>query len=229
MSGLKRATIYVCDDEPLALLILRRIFLRAGYDVRTFSDGSELVSAITEEGSPDLIVSDVMMPILDGFGLCSLLKSRPETAWIPIVLATSLSDVNTSIRAARAGADGYFVKPIDPAAICECVEDLLEKRAGAQVVSGPLHHTTPVSSPRDRADSLSAQLHADGNGDVVIIILPPGGKVEDVEAGPGVDVIIIVVEDLYSSLSGSLCSGSASVAAIGPCASPSLRLGAIRS
>ena len=79
--------ILVVDDEPDERFLLRRMFEREGYEVLDASDGAAAL-AIVRESRPDLIVTDMMMPVMDGAELIRRLRSDPATAGIPILAST---------------------------------------------------------------------------------------------------------------------------------------------
>ena len=97
-------------EDDLSLRNMYAIRLVAdSYDIITASDGEEgLAKAITE--SPDLILSDVMMPHVSGFEMVKLLKETPATATIPVIFLTALSDPEGRKKSIELGADRYFIK-----------------------------------------------------------------------------------------------------------------------
>ena len=79
--------ILVVDDEPDQRFLLRRIFQRAGHEVSEANDGAAALQAV-QEAAPDLVVTDVMMPVMDGAELIRRLRGDPATAHIPILAAS---------------------------------------------------------------------------------------------------------------------------------------------
>lgn len=106
----KPATILIVDDEPMTRDILAHHAGQFGYCVRTATDGQEGLDAVLLE-PPDLILCDVKMPRIDGMELVRRLKSHPDTRLIPIVMLTSLTDVETRVKALECGADDLLTKP----------------------------------------------------------------------------------------------------------------------
>src|SRR6266705_684210 len=82
--------ILVVDDEPDQRFMLRRIFERAGHDVTEVGDGAAAL-AVVRESPPDLVVTDMMMPVMDGPELIRCLRGEPATAGIPILAASRIS------------------------------------------------------------------------------------------------------------------------------------------
>jgi CheY-like chemotaxis protein len=81
------STILVVDDEPDQRFLLRRIFERAGHEVSDAGDGAAALRAV-RESAPDLVVTDVMMPVMDGVELIRCLRGDPATAHIPVLAAS---------------------------------------------------------------------------------------------------------------------------------------------
>ena len=104
-----RARILVADDNTDMRGYLKRI-LSEHYDVQTASHGEEAL-ALTRDSPPDLILSDVMMPRLDGFGLLRQIRAHPETKTIPVILLSARAGDESRAGGLEAGADDYLIKP----------------------------------------------------------------------------------------------------------------------
>ena len=82
-----------------------------GYDTISATNGQEALEKVAAE-APDLILPDVMMPVLDGFTVCRILKEHEETRLIPIIIMTALDAVADRIQGIKAGADDFLTKPV---------------------------------------------------------------------------------------------------------------------
>jgi CheY-like chemotaxis protein/class 3 adenylate cyclase len=116
--------VLLADDSPLIHRHTVPILEDDGYDVRSAHDGAEAV-ALARVLAPDLVITDIEMPQLDGYGVCKALKSDPATAHVPVLICSSLGEAADLERGFDAGADDYLVKPVIP-------EELLT-RVGALV------------------------------------------------------------------------------------------------
>jgi putative two-component system response regulator len=104
--------ILVVDDLETNRRLLERLLRAQGYRVILAEDGQGGLDAVHQE-SPDLVLSDIRMPRLDGFGLCRAIKTSPATRLIPVVLMTGATEVDDRMSAILAGADDFLTKPID--------------------------------------------------------------------------------------------------------------------
>lgn len=104
--------VLVVDDDERNRKLLSRFLAAKGFAVREANDGIEALEAVSSE-HPDAILLDVMMPRLDGFEVCRRLKSNPETAHIPVLLVTMLSDRSDRLTGIEAGANDFLSKPVD--------------------------------------------------------------------------------------------------------------------
>ncbi len=104
--------ILVVDDSPLVTKMLQARLGAAGFDVRSASDGLQAL-AVIKKWMPDLVISDVMMPKMDGRELCRTLRQQPETANLPILLLTAQGGVSEKVAGFEAGADDYVTKPFE--------------------------------------------------------------------------------------------------------------------
>ncbi len=106
-------------------------FLSRFYTVQSAPNGKEALQ-ILENHNIDLVVSDVMMPEMDGFELCAIIKTQLETSHIPIVLLTALSSSENLIAGLDKGADAYLTKPFEEAALKKQIENILQQRKRIQ-------------------------------------------------------------------------------------------------
>ena len=104
------ARVLVVDDNADMREYLARLLRTAGYQVTTVTDGQAALDA-ARAGTPDLVISDVMMPRLDGLGLVAALRADARTAAVPVLLLSARAGQEASVEGLRAGADDYLVKP----------------------------------------------------------------------------------------------------------------------
>ena len=103
-------TILFVDDEVDLTRLMHRTYIDRGFKVEIANDGLEGLMKV-EKVRPDLIVTDIMMPKLDGLSLAKAVKSKPETRGIPIIFLTSKGDPRTLIDGINSGARYYLTKP----------------------------------------------------------------------------------------------------------------------
>lgn len=121
-----RKHILVVDDSITTRTLEKNILEAAGYTVHLATDGQEALDTIVAQGAPDLIVADVMMPRMNGFGLTQRVKDEPETAHVPVILVTSLDSAEDKERGIEAGADAYIIKSrFDQSNLLETIEQLI--------------------------------------------------------------------------------------------------------
>ena len=116
------STILVVDDEPDQRFLLRRIFERAGHEVSDAGNGAAALQAV-RESAPDLVVTDVMMPVMDGVELIRCLRDDPATAHIPVLAASG----DTHLAGA---ADAVVPKPYDWRHLLAVADALLKEGRG---------------------------------------------------------------------------------------------------
>jgi DNA-binding response OmpR family regulator len=104
--------ILIVDDEPFNVDYLEQELEDLGYTAVSARNGQEALDQVTAQ-APDLILLDVMMPIMDGFTVCRILKGNDETRLIPIVIMTALDGFDDRIKGIEAGADDFLIKPVN--------------------------------------------------------------------------------------------------------------------
>lgn len=104
------ASVLIVDDEPNILLSLEFLMRKAGYDVRTASDGQKALDEIARK-KPDVVLLDVMMPKLDGFTVCQRIKTTPAWQDVRVIMLTARGRDVEREKGRVVGADDYIVKP----------------------------------------------------------------------------------------------------------------------
>ena len=153
--------VMIVDDTPGNLALLSDTLSEAGYRVLVATDGLSALEQIAYL-KPDIILLDVLMPGIDGFETCNQLKSEPETAGIPVLFMTALSELDDLLRGFGEGAVDYIVKPIRPPEVLARVDVQLTHARNLQRVENALNNS-PFSA-------LAIDLSAN------ITWLTPGGK-----------------------------------------------------
>ena len=118
--------ILIVDDNPNVLKLLNISLSKAGYAIVEAENG-EVAFQVANKEKPDLIISDIMMPQMDGIELCWMIRENSEVPLVPFIFLTSFDDQEMEIRGFRAGADEYLNKPIDRKELLERVSELLNR------------------------------------------------------------------------------------------------------
>ena len=119
--------IVVAEDLESNRNLLKLLLARDGYDVRTVPDGVAALELIAQE-TPDLVLTDVMMPRLDGIALCRQLKASAATRLIPVVIITALGSQEDRIAGIEAGADDFVTKPFNQTELRARIRSLVRLR-----------------------------------------------------------------------------------------------------
>ncbi|MDD4645488.1 MAG: response regulator, partial [Bacteroidales bacterium] len=119
--------ILLVDDDPEILIVLRD-FLQSDYNIIFAADGREAYNKIIAD-KPDLIVSDVMMPEVDGIELCHMIRENFDTSHLPVILLAAKGEMEDRIAGLQAGADSYIPKPFHPEHLKVRISKLLQVRA----------------------------------------------------------------------------------------------------
>jgi len=116
--------ILVVDDEEQNVKLLSSLLTAEGYETVTASNGREAVEKV-KAFFPDLVLMDIMMPEMDGYEACSIIKSDAELLHIPVVIVTALSDRESKLRGLEVSANEFLTKPIDRIELILRVKNLL--------------------------------------------------------------------------------------------------------
>ena len=125
--GLPARKVLLVDDEDSLRKVLKDLLEREGYVVSEARDGVQALDQVDRVG-PDIIVLDLNMPGLDGYGVLSHLRSRPATADIPVLVLTAKSDEDNEVRVFELGADDFLTKPFRARALSARLEAVLGRR-----------------------------------------------------------------------------------------------------
>jgi len=154
----RKKRILVVDDEPDIVTVLELRLKSAGYDVGVAYNGRQGLEKIRET-LPDLIISDVLMPDMDGFAFYKELKKSKVTADIPIIILTARGKMEDAFEAV--GVDEFLAKPFDSKILMEKVANLLARSEVAQTVE-PGKKILIAGTDNDIVDNMSRQLQKAG-------------------------------------------------------------------
>jgi DNA-binding response OmpR family regulator len=131
----RKELIFVFDDNEAIRLLLHLHLRQAGYEVRVFEDALEGGRAMLES-PPDLLISDVEMPYMDGLEFLGAMKTDPRVARVPTIMLTSRTDAGTEMAAANAGAVRFLIKPVRRDDLLQAVEQVLSRSRVGGLLSG---------------------------------------------------------------------------------------------
>jgi DNA-binding NarL/FixJ family response regulator len=118
--------LLVVDDEPNLLTAIAAVLRGKGYEVTTARNGKDALLQIARQ-LPDLIVSDVRMPVMDGYRLARQLRAAPHTKLIPIVFLTAKDETEDRIEGFQSGVDVYLTKPFEPDELIAVIQNILTR------------------------------------------------------------------------------------------------------
>jgi CheY-like chemotaxis protein len=119
------ARVLVIDDEPDVRWLIRMSLERAGHEVIDAEDGLRGI-ALAMKQRPEIIVLDLMMPVMDGYGVLAELAKDPRTASVPVVVLSARAIPDEAERAVGAGARRFLEKPFDPDLLANELNELLD-------------------------------------------------------------------------------------------------------
>jgi two-component system, sensor histidine kinase and response regulator len=130
------AFILVIDDSPTQADYLRLMLEKNGFRVWVAGNGRQAL-AVLEERMPEIIITDVLMPDMDGFEFCRRIKGQERFSDIPVIILTSLSDPHDVIKGLESGADNFVTKPCEEKYLIPRIEHLKEERYKPRCISMP--------------------------------------------------------------------------------------------
>ncbi|MGH7659039.1 MAG: response regulator transcription factor, partial [Gemmatimonadales bacterium] len=123
------ATVLLVDDEDQLRKVMRDLLEKDGFVVAEARDGVEALDAV-DRHAPDLIVLDLNLPGLDGYSVLQLIRSRPGTRDVPVIVLTAKGEEDNEVRVFELGADDFLTKPFRPRALSARLEAMLARRRG---------------------------------------------------------------------------------------------------
>jgi len=129
------ARILLIEDNLANLDLMKYLLGAYGHEILSAKDGETGLHAALRE-SPDLVICDLQLPVVSGYGVARVLKSNPEARDIPLVAVTAFAMVGDRESALSAGFDGYLTKPIDPETFVRQIEQFLPPELRSQAPPG---------------------------------------------------------------------------------------------
>jgi len=118
-------TVLAVDDIPMNLLLIRKILTRLNVNIKTAANGKEAIDLIAAE-KPDLVLLDIMMPVMDGYQVLEALRADSKTAELRIVVLSALNSNEDIVKGFNLGANDFITKPIILEKLLSCVSTQLE-------------------------------------------------------------------------------------------------------
>lgn len=143
--------LLVVDDEANLLRAVAAVLRGEGFDVTTARNGREAIVQIASS-VPDLVVSDIRMPLMDGYALARHLRAAPHTSLVPVVFLTAKDETSDRIEGFRSGIDAYVTKPFEPDELVAVIRGILERVQRTRSALAELIGTAPSETevlPRD--------------------------------------------------------------------------------
>jgi DNA-binding response OmpR family regulator len=123
----RQLKVLVVDDEPDIVRYLEHVLRGLGYETASAGDGAEALAKAAAD-PPDLVLLDVMMPVMDGFAVCRSLREREATRLVPVVVMTALQGVDNRVKVLEHGADDVLTKPVDERELVARVQGALARK-----------------------------------------------------------------------------------------------------
>ncbi|ABW66943.1 response regulator receiver modulated metal dependent phosphohydrolase [Desulfosudis oleivorans Hxd3] len=166
--------ILLVDDEESNLRLLTQWLVPLGYDFELAANGKEAVRK-AKDGMPDLIIMDIMMPVMDGYEACKILKTDKGTENIPIIMVTALHDRESKLKGLSVSANDFLSKPIDHSELIIRVQNLLKIKAFENFMLR--HNQTLEEEVRERTKDLKNMSNE------MVLRLTAAAEFRDIETG----------------------------------------------
>ncbi len=157
MSKKNNQRILVVDDEPDIVEMLKYNLEKEGFEVNTASDGRKCVES-AKVSKPDLVLMDIMMPVMDGVEACRMLREMPELSDTFIIFLTARAEEYSEVAAFDVGADDYLTKPIKPRALVSRINAIFRRE-----LKRSKEESDVINIGKFTIDKSSYTLHMEGN------------------------------------------------------------------
>jgi DNA-binding response OmpR family regulator len=154
--------ILIVEDEPGMIELLTVALEDEGFNISIANNGAQGLKKVEEE-DPDLIISDVMMPDMNGYDFCQQLRSNPKTAAIPFIFLTAKKDVSDRVRGLNLGADDYISKPFHVVEVVARIKTLMQRVKRSR----PQQPAPPPPQTQEADAAFSGDLEKMSIGEVV--------------------------------------------------------------
>ncbi|TRX60134.1 response regulator [Fulvivirga sp. M361] len=122
---MKKRVVVIDDDYPIRLLLQK--VLESSYSVHAFRNVAQAVEYMTHEGNPDVIITDIKLPVIDGKDFLRNMKTNARFSSIPVVVVSSWTDEETKNECLTNGADAYIKKPFDPQVVVKIINEVVNR------------------------------------------------------------------------------------------------------
>lgn len=196
--------IVVMEDDSSTRVLVSAVLRKEGYDVLAAEDGGQGLALIREH-RPDLIISDVQMPVLDGFGVLQAVRADEATATTPIILLTSLQDRANMRYGMTTGADDYLTKPFMPQELRDAVNAQLTKLVRVEAVQAQAVERAVAEALAAQQDKIT-RLYEKRMAKELSAQWPESGQIEANERHPSATVLYADMRD-YAKWTQRLAPG----------------------
>lgn len=138
-SAMSKGIVLIIDDEEDLIELVQYNLSKEGFEVIGAGDGESGISLALRK-KPDVVIIDLMLPGIDGLEVCRSLRSRPETAQIPVIMLTAKASESDRVVGLEIGADDYVTKPFSPRELAARIKALLRRTRGFRRIATVIRH-----------------------------------------------------------------------------------------